>query len=235
MNYRHAYHAGNHTELLKHTALILILRHFLEKEKPFFVLDTHAGIGAYDLNSEKAQKTREAEDGILRFARQSETPSLLVDCVRAYNGGGEINRYPGSPAIIRAHLRQKDRLVACELHQQDIIALRKNMAGDRRIQVQHRDGYDAMNALLPPLTRRGLVFIDPPFEKPDEEQTLAAVLIKAHKKWATGTYLAWYPIKTQRPFVNLKSAMQDAGIGNVLSAELTLARRMANALSAAAC
>lgn len=223
MNYRHAYHAGNHTELLKHSALILILRHLAEKPKPFFVLDTHAGIGEYDLASEKAQKTREADDGIIRFARQTQKPSLLLDFVRAFNDGADIRRYPGSPAIIRTHLRAEDRLVACEMHHDDIETLRRNFAGDSRIGVHHRDGYEAMNALLPPKERRGLVLIDPPYEKTDEEETLLHTLLKAHRKWATGVYMAWYPVKTARPFARLKEGLAEAGIPNVLAAEMTLA------------
>lgn len=222
MNYRHAYHAGNHTELLKHSALLLVLRHLAAKDKPFFVLDTHGGIGAYDLASEKAQKTREAEDGILRLAR-SGAPSALVDFVRAFNQGGEIRRYPGSPAIIAEHLREQDRLAVCELHHDDIETLRINMGRDARIAVHHRDAYEAMNALLPPAERRGLVLIDPPYEKIDEEDALAAALIRAQRKWATGIYMAWYPIKAARPFERMKQALEDAAIPNILTAELTLA------------
>lgn len=223
MNYRHAYHAGNHTELLKHSALILILRHLAEKEKPFFVLDTHAGIGEYNLASEKALKTREAEDGILRLARQAQKPFALLDLVNTFNNGGEILRYPGSPAIVRAHMRRADRLVACELHAEDVKKLRTAFPHDRRILVQNRDGYEALNALLPPPERRGLVLIDPPYEKVEEEQTLLSMLIKAHRKWATGIFMAWYPIKTSHPFETLKSGLAEAGIPNVLCAELTLA------------
>ena len=223
MNYRHAYHAGNHTELLKHSALILILRHLAEKSKPFFVLDTHAGIGEYDLASEKARKTREADDGILRFARQAQKPSVLLDFVTTFNEGGEIRRYPGSPAIIRAHLRAQDRLVACELHHDDIETLRRNFLHDGRVGIHHRDGYEAMNALLPPAERRGLVLIDPPYEKTDEEDALLQTLLKAHRKWPTGIYMAWYPVKTARAFEDLKQGLTDAAIPNVLAVELTLA------------
>jgi 23S rRNA (adenine2030-N6)-methyltransferase len=222
MNYRHAYHAGNHTELLKHSALILILRHLAAKDKPFFVLDTHGGIGTYDLASEKVQKTREAEDGILRLAR-SGAPSVLVDFVRDFNEGVEIRRYPGSPAIIAAHLRANDRLAVCELHHDDIETLRRNMGYDPRVAVHHRDAYEGLNALVPPPERRGLVLIDPPYEKPDEEEALAKALIRAHRKWATGVFMAWYPIKSARPFEHLKQTLADAAIPGVLVAELTLA------------
>lgn len=223
MNYRHAYHAGNHTELLKHSALILILRHLAEKPKPFFVLDTHAGLGVYDLASEKALKTREAEGGILRLAKNAGAVAPLLDFVKDFNDNGAITRYPGSPAIIRAHLRANDRMVACELHRDDVETLRRNTFGDPRIGIHHRDGYEAMNALLPPKERRGLVLIDPPYEKTDEEETLLNILLKAHRKWPTGTYMAWYPVKTARPFARLKSGLADSAIPNVLFAEMTLA------------
>lgn len=223
MNYRHAYHAGNHTELLKHSALILILRHLAEKPKPFFVLDTHAGLGHYDLASEKAQKTREAEGGILRLAKNTAEPLPLLDFVKTFNDSGAIERYPGSPAIIRAHLREQDRLVACELHRDDIETLRRNMFGDPRIGIHHRDGYEAMNALLPPKERRGLVLIDPPYEKTDEEETLLRALLKSHRKWSTGIFMAWYPVKSVEPFQHLKSGLADAGVPNVLCVESTLA------------
>ena len=229
MNYRHAYHAGNHTELLKHSALILILRHLAEKPKPFFVLDTHAGLGQYDLASEKALKTREAEGGILRLAKNlppaqnAKAVIPLLEFVRDFNDGGDIARYPGSPAIIRAHLRAEDRLVACELHRDDVETLRSNLYGDPRIGIHHRDGYEAMNALLPPKERRGLVLIDPPYEKTDEEETLLRTLLKAHRKWPTGIYMAWFPVKSTRPFEQLKAGLAEAGIANVLCAESTLA------------
>jgi 23S rRNA (adenine2030-N6)-methyltransferase len=195
MNYRHAFHAGNHTEVFKHAALIFVLEWLLAKPAPFAVLDTHAGVGAYDLTSEAALKTREFDGGIGRvFAPPLQTAPGYADLVRQMNPHG-LTTYPGSPEIVRRHLRQHDRLIACELHPQDAAALRRRYRDDPRVAVHHRDGYEAIGAFLPPRERRGLVLIDPPFEAKDEGARLADALAAALRKWPNGTFLAWYPIK----------------------------------------
>jgi 23S rRNA (adenine2030-N6)-methyltransferase len=195
MNYRHAYHAGSHTEVFKHAVLCLLLEHLLKKEKPFTVLDTHAGIGRYDLASEEARKTGEAADGIGRvIGREIPAAAGYLALLQQLNPGG-LAVYPGSPAIIRAHLRADDRLIACELHPEDAAALRAAFRGDRRIAIHHRDGYEAVGAFVPLRTRRGLVFIDPPFEERDEFARLADALNAGIAKWPTGVFAAWYPVK----------------------------------------
>jgi 23S rRNA (adenine2030-N6)-methyltransferase len=195
MNYRHIYHAGNHTEVFKHSVLVLLLQHLLNKPQPFIVLDTHAGAGIYDLTAEEAEKTGEAADGIGRIvARNVPAASAYLDLVRRFNPAG-LCSYPGSPAIVQAFLRENDRLTACELREDDAARLRANFRADRRISVHCRDGYEALVALLPPRARRGLVFVDPPFEQPDEFERLADGINSAIRRWATGILAAWYPLK----------------------------------------
>jgi 23S rRNA (adenine2030-N6)-methyltransferase len=196
MNYRHSYHAGNHTEVFKHSVLVLLLQHLLKKPGPFMVLDTHAGAGLYDLTSNDAEKTGEAQDGIGRIiGRDVPAASAYLDLIRRLNPTG-LRNYPGSPVIVQAFLREHDSLVACELRKDDAATLRRNFKDDRRVSAHCRDGYEAINAFLPLPTRRGLVFIDPPFERPDEFARLADGLNSGIQKWPTGTFLAWYPIKT---------------------------------------
>lgn len=195
MNYRHAYHAGNHTEVFKHSVLVLLLQHLLKKSRPFLVLDTHAGAGIYDLNSEQAQRTGEALDGIGRVIHKKlSVAAAYISLIRRLNPIN-LDNYPGSPAIVRAFLREIDRLAACELRTDDAALLRKNFKDDRRVAVHHRDGYEAMGALLPPVIKRGLVFIDPSFEGPSEFTCLADGLNRGIEKWRTGIFLAWYPLK----------------------------------------
>ncbi|MBS0517475.1 MAG: 23S rRNA (adenine(2030)-N(6))-methyltransferase RlmJ [Proteobacteria bacterium] len=205
MNYRHGYHAGNFADVLKHVALVMLLRLLTSKDKKLFVLDTHAGAGGYDLASSVAQRTGEAEAGILRLVsagRQGmpEAVACYLDAVSAYDRkfgppGARLHRYPGSPRLVRAALRPGDRLVACELHPQDGLALKREFAGDRAVEVRQADGYHALKALLPPPERRGLILIDPPFEAPDEFEQLARALRHGLRRFATGCYAIWYPIK----------------------------------------
>ncbi|MCB1497995.1 MAG: 23S rRNA (adenine(2030)-N(6))-methyltransferase RlmJ [Bauldia sp.] len=205
MNYRHAYHAGNHTEVFKHPVLVMLLEHLRKKPKPFTVLDTHAGIGLYDLASVEAGKTGEWTEGIARvIGVDIPVAATYLDSVRDLNPDG-LAVYPGSPAIIRAMLRDDDRLIACELHPEDATALRRAFRGDRRIAIHARDGYEAIGAFVPPPTRRGLVFIDPPYEARDEFARLADALNTGIAKWPTGIFAAWYPLKDRNGIETLKA------------------------------
>jgi len=208
MNYRHGYHAGNFADVLKHVALVELLRLLTAKDKKLFVLDTHAGVGGYDLTGGLAARTREAEAGIARLmalprAGMPAAVARYLAAVAAYDrkfgpkvGGGEgLRHYPGSPRLVRAGLRPGDRFVACELHPQDALSLKREFAGDRAVDVRQADGWHALKALLPPVERRGLVLIDPPFEAADEFETLARALRQALRRFATGCYAIWYPIK----------------------------------------
>jgi 23S rRNA (adenine2030-N6)-methyltransferase len=195
MNYKHAFHAGNHTEVFKHSVLCPLLLHLRQKPKPFAVLDTHAAAGVYDLLSAEAEKTGEAHDGIARVLHKDvPAASAFLDLVRRLNPGG-LHLYPGSPAIVQSLLRADDRLIACELRKDDVVSLRANFKNDGRISVHCRDGYESIGAFVPLPTRRGLVFIDPPFERPDEFQRLADALNSGINKWPTGIFVAWYPVK----------------------------------------
>jgi 23S rRNA (adenine2030-N6)-methyltransferase len=195
VNYRHAYHAGSHTEVFKHAVLVLLLQHLRKKPGPFIVLDTHAGAGTYDLTADKAMKTGEALDGIGRVIdKDIPMAAAYLELVRSLNPAG-LRTYPGSPAIVQAFLRESDRLTACELREDDAALLRANFRDDRRASVHCRDGYEALVALLPPPIRRGLVFVDPPFERSDEFEQVAEGMNAGIERWPTGIFMAWYPIK----------------------------------------
>ncbi|MES5484849.1 23S rRNA (adenine(2030)-N(6))-methyltransferase RlmJ [Bradyrhizobium sp. INPA03-11B] len=204
MNYRHAFHAGNFADVIKHIVLVRMLTYLQEKQAPFRVIDTHAGAGLYDLMSSEAQRGGEWLTGIARLmqARLSDKALPLIgpylDIVRAFNPRGELKTYPGSPLIARALLRPQDRLTACELEpgarKQLIDALRR----DAQARVVDLDGWMALPAFVPPNERRGLVLIDPPFEAKDEFERLASAFTEAYAKWPTGAYLLWYPVKSRR-------------------------------------
>ena len=204
MNYRHAFHAGNFADVIKHIVLVRILTYLQDKQAAFRVIDTHAGAGVYDLTSEEARRGGEWLTGIARVmqGRFSETTLPLVapylDIVRAFNPQRDLTVYPGSPLIARALLRPQDRLTACEVEpkarKQLIDALRR----DAQARVVDLDGWTALPAFVPPKERRGLVLIDPPYEQKDEFERLAEGFTEAFAKWPTGSYMLWYPVKSRR-------------------------------------
>jgi 23S rRNA (adenine2030-N6)-methyltransferase len=228
MNYRHGYHAGNFADILKHTALCELLRLLTAKDKKLFVLDTHAGAGGYDLGSGPARRTGEAEAGIARLAaapRAGMPPAVAryLAAVAAYDrkfgpAGKTLRRYPGSPRLVRAALRPGDRFVACELHPAEALALKREFAGDRAVEVRQADGYKALKALLPPPERRGLVLVDPPFEAADEFERLLRAVRQGVRRFATGCYALWYPIKDEAA----ASFAHDLAAFNPLTLELRL-------------
>lgn len=204
MNYRHAFHAGNFADVIKHIVLVRILTYLHEKPAAFRVIDTHAGAGLYDLTGDEATRSGEWRTGIARLmqARFSESVARLIapylDIVRAFNPQRDLTAYPGSPLIARALLRPQDRLVACELEPK----ARKQLIGALRRDTQARvvdlDGWTALPAFVPPQERRGLLLIDPPYEDRDEFARLAEGFTQAHRKWSTGIYMLWYPVKERR-------------------------------------
>ena len=228
MNYRHAYHAGNFADVVKHATLALLIERLRAKEAPFCILDTHAGIGRYDLSSPEAQKTGEFRDGVLRLlnaAPRTLPPGLepYLAVVRDLNKGRrDLRWYPGSPRLALDLLRPQDRLVLLELHPEDARTLATLCAGDARIDVHNTDGYVGLKAFLPPTPRRGLVLVDPPFERKDEFQRLARGLRQAHRRWATGQYLLWYPIKGRAPVAAFHDELKASGIARILIAEFLL-------------
>lgn len=204
MNYRHAFHAGNFADVIKHITLARILTYLHEKPAAFRVIDTHAGAGLYDLTSEEAERGGEWRTGIARLmqARLSDAVMALVspylDIVRAFNPQRDLTAYPGSPLIARALLRPQDRLVACELEPKARKQLIRALHRDPQGRVVDLDGWMALPAFVPPNERRGLVLIDPPFENRDEFTRLGEGFAAAHGKWPTGIYMLWYPIKERR-------------------------------------
>jgi 23S rRNA (adenine2030-N6)-methyltransferase len=224
MNYRHAYHAGNHGDVLKHAVLTAMIERLQEKATPIFVLDTHAGIGTYDLSGVEAEKTSEWRSGIGRLT-DTNIASLAryLDIVRRSNPPGQLQTYPGSPAIAAAMMRPGDRLVLAELHPEDADALRVWARGRQGVAVHRRDGYEAISAFLPPREGRGLVVVDPPYEATDEYERLAAAVIAGHRRWPGGRWLIWHPIKDRTPVWRLQDALLAGGVGKLLTAELLIA------------
>lgn len=220
MNYRHAFHAGNHADCLKHALLLLLLDALKRKPAPFAVLDTHAGRGVYDLAAEEALRTGEAAQGALRLRGMAEGP--LAPFVAALAAQGFPARYPGSPALIRAALRPQDRLVCCELHPEDHAALRAHFARDRQVAVHRRDAWEAIRALTPFPERRGLVLMDPPFEQEEEFARLAGAVAELHRRFRAGIVAAWYPVKHRAPVRDFHDALRASGVRDVLAAELWL-------------
>lgn len=199
MHYRHSYHAGNFADVFKHVVLCALLGALSRKDKPWCYLETHAGAGAYDLAGEGASRTGEWRDGIGRLHGLANAPPLLeryLDVVRGLNGTGALRHYPGSPLFAQALARDSDRLVLCEKVPEVVADLRENLKGERRATIHQRDGHEAP-ALLPPREKRGLVLVDPPFERPDEFEAAAGLVEKSHARFAAGVYAIWYPLKNR--------------------------------------
>lgn len=215
MNYRHIYHAGNFADVMKHALLLRVLAAMRRKPKPFFVLDTHAGIGRYDVSSAQAAKTGEWRDGIGRLLESA--PPALQEYVDTVN---RVGLYPGSPVLAADGLRPSDRLIACELHPEDAVVLRRVMRAYPNASVHERDGYEALGAFLPPPERRALVLIDPPFERGDEFQHLADKLVAAWKKFPAAVLVVWYPIKHRAPVRAFFEVLKNSPIRDVMAAEL---------------
>lgn len=226
MNYRHAFHAGNFADVFKHTVLIALLDALKAKPTPFCYVDTHAGRGDYDLHGSEATRTGEAGDGIKRLANADTLPPLLdeyVALVRSCNTGPELLRYPGSPQIARLRMREIDRAVLCEVQDDEAAALKALLRDDARFAVHQRDGYAALKAFLPPKERRGLVLIDPPFEAQEQEfRLIEAALDEGRRRWPTGIYAVWYPIKLREHIVPFHRWLAGSGFDKVLAAELLL-------------
>ena len=190
MNYRHAFHAGNFADVVKHLIVCRIVEYLKRKPAPFRVVDTHAGIGLYDLGAEEAERTGEWREGIGRLwtgrlsGEAADLAEPYLDTVRAENPEGELRHYPGSPLLVRRLLRPSDKLVAFELHPDDATALAALFRRDREVSVVAADGWDALAGQLPPPERRGLVLVDPPFEMPGEFRRLAGGLARAHRRFA---------------------------------------------------
>ncbi|MBR0669098.1 23S rRNA (adenine(2030)-N(6))-methyltransferase RlmJ [Roseomonas hellenica] len=220
MNYRHAFHAGNHADCLKHVLLVALLRALARKATPFAVLDTHAGRGTYDLAASEATRTGEALRGAARLAGITEGP--LADYAALLREGGFPAHYPGSPVLVRALLRPGDRLVANELHPEDHAALRALFARDPQVAVHRRDAYEALGALSPFPEKRGLVLMDPPFEEDGEFDRLAAGIRRVNHRFRAGILVAWYPVKHRAPVRAFHAALAESGVRDILDCALFL-------------
>lgn len=228
MNYRHIYHAGNVADVLKHAVLARLVTYLKQKDKAFRVLDTHAGIGLYDLSSEEAQKTGEWRDGIGRLLDapipDAVAPLLApyLDAVAELNPEGGVRFYPGSPRLARMLLRPQDRLAAMELHPDDFATLHRLFDGDYQSRITELDGWLALGAHLPPKEKRGLVLVDPPFEQENDYARMARHLAKAYRRFPGGLYCLWYPLKRGAPIEDFHESLKALGIPKMLCAELSL-------------
>jgi 23S rRNA (adenine2030-N6)-methyltransferase len=224
MNYRHAFHAGNHADVLKHVALLAMVEALKRKSTPFFALDTHAGRGRYLLQGEHSDKTGEARAGIFRLMVLGKLPPPVqryLKAVQADNPVGALLAYPGSPMLLAQAMRPVDRLVACELQPEEARALEALFRHDARVAVQARDGYGAVKALLPPKEKRGLVLIDPPYEAQEEEfPRILGALEDGLQRWPTGCYAVWYPIKRRVTLQHFMRKLAALPCKSILRAEL---------------
>jgi 23S rRNA (adenine2030-N6)-methyltransferase len=228
VNYRHDFHAGSFADVFKHAIFCRILMYLRQKPAPFRVIDSHAGSGLYNLAGDDAQRGGEWRDGIGRLRAATLTPAIAdllapyLEVIGALNERDALLVYPGSPALARAWLRAQDRLIACELEPGAAKALAGHLRGDLRIKCLAIDGWTAWSAYIPPKERRGVVLVDPPFEQDGDYRRLARGLESAVRKWATGIYLLWYPIKGRpEPDALAKSARRLGG-AKILRAELTV-------------
>ncbi len=230
MNYRHAYHAGNIGDVLKHTVLVRLILYFQRKDKAFRVLDTHAGTGLYDLASEETQKTGEWRQGIGKILEAdipegvSELIAPWLTTIRDLNPDDDLRIYPGSPALTRHLMRKIDRLTLTELHPVDYRTLSGHFAGDHQVKTIHLDGWLALGSFLPPKERRGFVLIDPEYEVADEFERMTVAVVKAWKKWTAGTFALWHPLKDAKGIRRMHEAFDEAGLRNVLTLELTVGK-----------
>ncbi len=231
MNYRHAYHAGNFADVVKHAVLARLVDYLKRKEGAFRVIDTHAGTGLYSLASDEASRTGEWVDGIGRLLEAdlpAEAANLLtpyLDVVRSRIEGGALKAYPGSPMLIRSWLRSQDRLSAFELHGEDFETLHRLFDGDFQARIPHLDGWLACGAHLPPKEKRGLVLIDPPFEVEGEFFRMADAIAKAHRRWPSGMMCVWYPLKHEAEISRFLDALRQSGIGDLWALEMQITAR----------
>jgi 23S rRNA (adenine2030-N6)-methyltransferase len=235
MNYQHAFHAGNFADVHKHVVLTRILEYLRAKPAAFRVIDTHAGAGRYDLAGPQATRSPEWRDGIKRVIdtpQQAEVRTLLapyLDTLASFNSGKNLRYYPGSPLIAKALLRPNDRLIACELEPHAARSLKAALRGDHRAKVLAIDGWMALNANVPPKERRGLVLADPSYEEAEDFLRLPAGLAEAHRKWPTGIYMLWYPIKDRTAADALTRRLRRLDVPKVMRCEITLGPARADA------
>ena len=231
MNYLHSYHAGNFCDVVKHICLIALIEAVQRKGTPFCYVDTHAGAGCYDLFSTFSAKTKEYVNGIEKIIQHDNPPALVkkyLEIVHLINNkltGSKMSSlrfYPGSPLIARHLLRAHDRIAACELHPNEYQSLKQNFSGDNQVGIHHMDGFLGLKAFLPPKERRGLILIDPPYEDPDEFKNIARLLPMALRRFESGIYAIWYPVKEQRYVDKFYQTLRATISNPIFAIELTV-------------
>lgn len=224
MNYRHVYHAGNFADVAKHIGLLYCLDALKRKDSAFFAMDTHAGRGFYDMQAAEVHKSGEAERGVQRLIEKGLGIAVLAEYVGAIRGrrGKRLARYPGSPALIAASLRPQDRALFVELLPAEARAAEREIESVGRVRTEIGDGYAALRAFLPPDERRGLVLIDPPYESLDELKTMLQAFAEAYRRWPTGMYLMWYPIRSATQRSMLHARFEALRIPKMLFADLAI-------------
>ncbi len=226
LSYRHSFHAGNHADVLKHIVLMLILENLKLKDKGFYYLDTHAGVGRYQLSSDEAEKTGEYKEGIGRLWERTDLPqeiSHYVDLIKHLNFGAKALRYyAGSPLIAAQLLRPQDRALLTELHPRDFPLLRNNFKEFKNVSVKCDNGFQQLKATLPPKERRGLVLIDPPYELKEDYDLVVKAAEEGYKRFATGTYAIWYPVVLRQQTKRIFKGLQASGIRKILKIELAV-------------
>jgi 23S rRNA (adenine2030-N6)-methyltransferase len=223
--YRHLFHAGNFADVFKHSLLARLVLALQKKDKPFFVLDTHAGIGRYDLSHEWAQKNAEYKDGIAMIWGRKDVPGEFIpyfDAIKGENSANALRFYPGSPRVVRRLLRPVDRMVLVELNKKDCENLAGLFGGDRQTAVHLMDGYQSLRAFLPPKERRGLIFIDSSFDRAREFDRLTTGLEEAYRRFATGVYSLWYPLMEPLAMRAFERGLVATGIGKILQLEISV-------------
>lgn len=238
LSYRHGFHAGNFADVVKHVVLVALMNYLHRKEKPCYIQDTHAGRGMYTLDSEEALHGREFDDGIGRLWGCETAPSAVqsyLEIVSSFNRDGTLRYYPGSPAIIQAMLRPGERLLLTELHPAEHQQLLSQFRDNRQVQVHRQDAYQGLKAFLPPAERRGLVLIDPPYERKDEYERVVEGLKTAYAKWPQAVYAIWYPVMSEQLQAKFINACKATGIRKMLHIAFTTEPVLKSALQFSGC
>lgn len=225
LSYRHAFHAGNHADVLKHIVLLQVLEYMKQKETSFLYVDTHSGAGLYDLHSDWASKTSEYKTGISHLWQATDLPpelQLYIDMINQLNPEGELKVYPGSPWIAYQSLRPYDKARLFELHPNEYTCLNENFVRQRNIKMDQSDGFQALNAVLPPASRRAVVLIDPPYEVKSDYQTVVSALKQACHRFNSGVYMLWYPVVNRKVIEKLERSLVESGIRNIQLFELAV-------------
>lgn len=224
LSYRHSFHAGNHADVLKHLVLTLILQSLKQKDKGFFYLDTHSGVGRYSLLSAESEKTGEYLEGIARLWERDDLPeevACYVNEIKKINKG-KLKFYAGSPLLAVQQLREQDRALLTELHPNDFPLLRQEFAKKANVVTKRENGFQQLKAALPPKEKRGLVLIDPPYELKEDYELVVKAIIEGYKRFATGVYAIWYPVVLRQHSKRIVRGLIETGIRKILQIELAV-------------